>query len=160
MDPNVHDGLKGMRRRGKDHAHNRNRAGGKNFPLLIVSCSGGARMQESALSLMQMAKNRSGPSRFLLADAGGFFLSASWPTPPPAGRNRRASRCWGISSSPNQKASDWFCRKGWTIWNTTGGGIAAGISALSSSSVKRGSSTCGAPQGFLQSEIARLVDFA
>ncbi|MBN1999377.1 acetyl-CoA carboxylase carboxyltransferase subunit beta [candidate division KSB1 bacterium] len=28
----------------------------KNFPLIIVSASGGARMQESALSLMQMAK--------------------------------------------------------------------------------------------------------
>jgi len=28
----------------------------KRFPLIIVSCSGGARMQEGALSLMQMAK--------------------------------------------------------------------------------------------------------
>jgi acetyl-CoA carboxylase carboxyl transferase subunit beta len=32
------------------------RASARNRPLIIVSCSGGARMQEGALSLMQMAK--------------------------------------------------------------------------------------------------------
>lgn len=32
------------------------RASNKNRPLIVVSCSGGARMQEGALSLMQMAK--------------------------------------------------------------------------------------------------------
>jgi acetyl-CoA carboxylase carboxyl transferase subunit beta len=43
------------------------------LPLLIVSCSGGARMQESALSLMQMAKTSAALAR--LADAGGLFIS-------------------------------------------------------------------------------------
>jgi acetyl-CoA carboxylase carboxyl transferase subunit beta len=43
------------------------------LPLLIVSCSGGARMQESALSLMQMAKTSAALAR--LADAGGVFIS-------------------------------------------------------------------------------------
>jgi acetyl-CoA carboxylase carboxyl transferase subunit beta len=42
-------------------------------PLLIVSCSGGARMQESALSLMQMAKTSAALARH--ADAGQLFIS-------------------------------------------------------------------------------------
>jgi len=47
-------------------------AAGK-IPLLIVSCSGGARMQESTLSLMQMAKTSAALAK--LDDAGGLFIS-------------------------------------------------------------------------------------
>lgn len=43
------------------------------LPLVIVSCSGGARMQESTLSLMQMAKTSAALAR--LDDAGGLFIS-------------------------------------------------------------------------------------
>lgn len=43
------------------------------LPVLIVSCSGGARMQESALSLMQMAKTSAAIARH--DDAGGVFIS-------------------------------------------------------------------------------------
>ena len=43
------------------------------LPLLIVSCSGGARMQESGLSLMQMAKTSAALARF--DDADGLFIS-------------------------------------------------------------------------------------
>ena len=43
------------------------------LPLLIVSCSGGARMQESTLSLMQMAKTSAALARY--DDAGGLFIS-------------------------------------------------------------------------------------
>lgn len=42
-------------------------------PLIIVSCSGGARMQESTLSLSQMAKTSAALAR--LDDAGGLFIS-------------------------------------------------------------------------------------
>lgn len=42
-------------------------------PLVIVSCSGGARMQESGLSLMQMAKTSAAMARF--DDSGGLFIS-------------------------------------------------------------------------------------
>lgn len=45
----------------------------RNLPLVIVSCSGGARMQESGLSLMQMAKTSAALARF--DDAGGMFIS-------------------------------------------------------------------------------------
>lgn len=43
------------------------------LPLVIVSCSGGARMQESGFSLMQMAKTSAALARF--DDAGGLFIS-------------------------------------------------------------------------------------
>lgn len=43
------------------------------LPLIIVSCSGGARMQESGLSLMQMAKTSAALARF--DDAGGVYIS-------------------------------------------------------------------------------------
>jgi len=45
----------------------------KKLPLIIVSCSGGARMQESTLSLMQMAKTSAALAKF--DDAGGLFIS-------------------------------------------------------------------------------------
>ena len=44
-----------------------------NLPLIIVSCSGGARMQEAGLSLMQMAKTSAALARF--DDASGLFIS-------------------------------------------------------------------------------------
>lgn len=45
----------------------------RDWPLVIVSCSGGARMQESGFSLMQMAKTSSALARF--DEAGGLFIS-------------------------------------------------------------------------------------
>ena len=48
-------------------------AGDRDLPLVIVSCSGGARMQESGLSLMQMAKTSAALARF--DDQGGLFIS-------------------------------------------------------------------------------------
>jgi len=45
----------------------------QDLPLVIVSGSGGARMQESGLSLMQMAKTSAALGRF--DDAGGLFIS-------------------------------------------------------------------------------------
>ena len=43
------------------------------LPLIVVSSSGGARMMESGLSLMQMAKTSAALARF--DDAGGLFIS-------------------------------------------------------------------------------------
>ncbi|MGA1400346.1 MAG: acetyl-CoA carboxylase carboxyltransferase subunit beta, partial [Phycisphaerales bacterium] len=45
----------------------------RDWPLVVVSCSGGARMQESGYSLMQMAKTSAALARF--DDAGGLFIS-------------------------------------------------------------------------------------
>ena len=49
------------------------RATAEKLPLIVVSCSGGARMQESTLSLMQMAKTAAALARY--DDAGGLFIS-------------------------------------------------------------------------------------
>jgi acetyl-CoA carboxylase carboxyl transferase subunit beta len=49
------------------------RATAESLPLLIVSCSGGARMQESTVSLMQLAKTSAALARF--DRAGGLFIS-------------------------------------------------------------------------------------
>ena len=45
----------------------------ENLPLIIVAASGGARMMESGLSLMQMAKTSAALARF--DDMGGLFIS-------------------------------------------------------------------------------------
>lgn len=49
------------------------RAADQDLPLIIVSASGGARMMESGLSLMQMAKTSAALARF--DDMGGLFIS-------------------------------------------------------------------------------------
>ena len=56
MDAAVHDGLHGHGRRGKDHAARLRCAAEHGLPVLGVTVSGGARMQEGIFSLMQMAK--------------------------------------------------------------------------------------------------------
>ncbi|GIP33700.1 acetyl-CoA carboxylase, carboxyltransferase subunit beta [Paenibacillus sp. J2TS4] len=45
----------------------------KQYPLIIFSTSGGARMQESILALMQMAKTSAALSKF--HEAGGLYIS-------------------------------------------------------------------------------------
>ena len=62
------------------------------IPLIVVSCSGGARMQEGALSLMQMAKIASALA--VLDDAGVPYISLL--THPPPGESRPATRCSAI----------------------------------------------------------------
>ena len=45
----------------------------ENLPLIVVAASGGARMMESGLSLMQMAKTSAALARF--DEMGGLFIS-------------------------------------------------------------------------------------
>jgi acetyl-CoA carboxylase carboxyl transferase subunit beta len=45
----------------------------ENLPLVVVSCSGGARMHEGVVSLGQMAKTSAAIAKF--DDAGGLFIS-------------------------------------------------------------------------------------
>ena len=49
------------------------RATRENLPMVLVCCSGGARMQESTISLMQMAKTSAALARF--DEAGGLFIA-------------------------------------------------------------------------------------
>jgi len=72
-------------------------AGDRRLPLVIVSMSGGARMHEGALSVMQMGKTAAALGR--LDDRKGLFLSVL-AGPPSAGRPP-ASPCSATSSSPS-----------------------------------------------------------
>ncbi|MBI1372762.1 MAG: acetyl-CoA carboxylase carboxyltransferase subunit beta [Phycisphaera sp.] len=72
LDPNFMMGSMGsvvgeVLTRAIEHAHD------SDLPMITVACSGGARMQESALSLMQMAKTSAALARF--DDDGGLFIS-------------------------------------------------------------------------------------
>ena len=49
------------------------RATNENLPVILFTCSGGARMQEGLFSLMQMAKTTAAIEKF--KDAGGLFIS-------------------------------------------------------------------------------------
>lgn len=49
------------------------RATKEKLPVIMFSCSGGARMQEGMTSLMQMAKTSAALKRY--SDAGGFYIS-------------------------------------------------------------------------------------
>lgn len=66
----------------------------KKLPLLIFSTSGGARMQESILSLMQMAKTSAALARF--GESGGLYISVI--TDPTTGGYPRALRALVILS--------------------------------------------------------------
>lgn len=73
----------------------------KKLPFVMISKSGGARMMEAALSLMQLAKTSAKLAQ--LAEAGLPYISYV-PTPLRAGP-RHPMPCWGISISPNQVPS-------------------------------------------------------
>ena len=64
---------------------------------MIVSCSGGARMMEGTLSLMQMAKVSAALARL---DRRGCPSSRCSRTPPRAA-SPPATRCWATSTSPS-----------------------------------------------------------
>ena len=49
------------------------RAQAQKLPVILFACSGGARMQEGIVSLMQMAKTSAALKRF--SDAGGLYIS-------------------------------------------------------------------------------------
>ena len=63
------------------------------IPFMIISKSGGARMQEAALSLMQLAKTSVKLAQ--LADAKIPYISLA--TDPTTGGTTLRSRCWGTS---------------------------------------------------------------
>jgi len=64
---------------GEQIAHGIRTAAHEKHPFILVSATGGARMQEGILSLMQMAKTTS--ARQLLAQAGVLFVSVmTYPT--------------------------------------------------------------------------------
>jgi acetyl-CoA carboxylase carboxyl transferase subunit beta len=123
------------------------------LPLLIVSCSGGARMQESALSLMQMAKTSAALAR--LADAGILFISLL--ADPTTGGVTASFAMLGDFIIAEPKALIGFAGKR-TIWNTIKVELPPEFQRAEFLQEK-GFIDFVVHRKDLRSEIARLVDF-
>jgi acetyl-CoA carboxylase carboxyl transferase subunit beta len=123
------------------------------LPLLIISCSGGARMQESALSLMQMAKTAAALAR--LADAGILFISLL--ADPTTGGVTASFAMLGDFIIAEPKALIGFAGKR-TIWNTIKVELPPEFQRAEFLQEK-GFIDFVVHRKDLRSEIARLVDF-
>jgi acetyl-CoA carboxylase carboxyl transferase subunit beta len=123
------------------------------LPLLIVSCSGGARMQESTLSLMQMAKTSAALAR--LDDAGGLFISLL--ADPTTGGVTASFAMLGDIIIAEPKALIGFAGPR-TIWNTIKVELPEGFQR-SEFLEEHGFVDFVVHRKDLRSEIARLVDF-
>jgi acetyl-CoA carboxylase carboxyl transferase subunit beta len=128
-------------------------AASEGMPLLIVSCSGGARMQESALSLMQMAKTSAALAR--LDDAGELFISLL--ADPTTGGVTASFAMLGDFIIAEPRALIGFAGPR-TIWNTIRVELPEGFQR-SEFLEEHGFIDFVAHRKDLRSEIARLVDF-
>jgi len=123
------------------------------LPLIIVSCSGGARMQESTLSLMQMAKTSAALAR--LDDAGGLFVSAL--ADPTTGGVTASFAMLGDFILAEPKALIGFAGPR-TIWNTIKVELPEGFQR-SEFLQDKGFVDFVVHRKDLRSEIARLIDY-
>jgi acetyl-CoA carboxylase carboxyl transferase subunit beta len=123
------------------------------LPLLIVSCSGGARMQESALSLMQMAKTSAALARH--SDAGGLFISLL--ADPTTGGVTASFAMLGDFIIAEPKALICFAGPR-TIWNTIKVELPEGFQRAEFLE-EHGFVDFVVHRKELRDEIARLVDF-
>ncbi len=123
------------------------------LPLLIVSASGGARMQESTLSLMQMAKTSAALAR--LDDAGGLFISVL--TDPTTGGVTASFAMLGDFILAEPKALIGFAGPR-VIANTIKVELPEGFQRAEFLQ-EHGFVDFVVPRKDLRSEIARLVDF-
>jgi acetyl-CoA carboxylase carboxyl transferase subunit beta len=123
------------------------------LPLLIVSCSGGARMQESTLSLMQMAKTSAALAK--LDEAGGLFISLL--ADPTTGGVTASFAMLGDFIVAEPKALIGFAGPR-TIWNTIKVELPEGFQR-SEFLQEHGFIDFVVHRKDLRSEIARLVDF-
>jgi acetyl-CoA carboxylase carboxyl transferase subunit beta len=128
-------------------------AAAEKLPLLIVSCSGGARMQESTLSLMQMAKTSAALAR--LDDAGVLFISLL--ADPTTGGVTASFAMLGDFIIAEPKALIGFAGPR-TIWNTIKVELPEGFQR-SEFLEEHGFVDFVVHRKDLRNEIARLVDY-
>jgi acetyl-CoA carboxylase carboxyl transferase subunit beta len=128
-------------------------AADEKLPLVIVSCSGGARMQESALSLMQMAKTSAALAR--LDEAKQLFISLL--ADPTTGGVTASFAMLGDFIVAEPKALIGFAGPR-TIWNTIKVELPDGFQR-SEFLQEHGFIDFVVHRKDLRSEIARLVDF-
>jgi acetyl-CoA carboxylase carboxyl transferase subunit beta len=123
------------------------------FPLVVVSSSGGARMQEGALSLGQMAKTSAALAR--LDEAGGLFISIL--ADPTTGGVAASFAMLGdvIIAEPGALVGFAGPR---TIWHTIKVELPEGFQRAEFL-LEHGMIDRIAPRSQLRSEIARLIDY-
>jgi acetyl-CoA carboxylase carboxyl transferase subunit beta len=128
-------------------------AADEKMPLLVVSCSGGARMQESTLSLMQMAKTSAALAR--LDDARQLFISLL--ADPTTGGVTASFAMLGDFIIAEPKALIGFAGPR-TIWNTIKVELPEGFQRAEFLQ-EHGFVDFVVHRKDLRSEVARLVDF-
>lgn len=124
------------------------------LPLIVVSCSGGARMQEAGLSLMQMAKTSAALARY--DRAGGLFISVL--TDPTTGGVTASFAMLGDVIIAEPKALIGFAGPR-VIQQTIRQELPAGFQR-SEFLLKAGMVDRVVARSDLRSEIARLIDYA
>jgi acetyl-CoA carboxylase carboxyl transferase subunit beta len=128
-------------------------AADEELPLIVVSCSGGARMQESTLSLMQMAKTSAALAR--LDDSKQLFISVL--ADPTTGGVTASFAMLGDFIIAEPKALIGFAGPR-TIWNTIKVELPEGFQR-SEFLQEHGFVDFVVHRKDLRSEIARLVDY-
>jgi acetyl-CoA carboxylase carboxyl transferase subunit beta len=126
----------------------------KKLPLVIVSCSGGARMQEAALSLMQLGKISAALARF--DDAGGLYISVL--TDPTTGGVTASFGMLGDVIIAEPGALIGFAGPR-VIKQTIRQDLPAGFQR-SEFLLKKGLVDRVVPRAGLRDEVARLIDYA
>jgi acetyl-CoA carboxylase carboxyl transferase subunit beta len=121
--------------------------------MLIVSCSGGARMQESTLSLMQMAKTSAALAK--LDEAGCLFISLL--ADPTTGGVTASFAMLGDFIISEPKALIGFAGPR-TIWNTIKQELPEGFQR-SEFLREKGFLDFIVHRRDMRSEIARLIDY-
>jgi acetyl-CoA carboxylase carboxyl transferase subunit beta len=126
----------------------------RNLPLIIVSGSGGARMQEAGLSLMQMAKSSAALARH--DDAGGLFISVL--TDPTTGGVTASFAMLGDVILAEPKALIGFAGPR-VIQQTIRQELPEGFQR-SEYLLKAGMVDRVVPRADLRSEVARIIDYS
>jgi acetyl-CoA carboxylase carboxyl transferase subunit beta len=126
----------------------------RSLPVVIVSGSGGARMQESGLSLMQMAKSSAALGRH--DDAGGLFISVL--TDPTTGGVTASFAMLGDVILAEPKALIGFAGPR-VIQQTIRQELPEGFQR-SEYLLKAGMVDRVVARGELRSEVARVIDYA
>jgi acetyl-CoA carboxylase carboxyl transferase subunit beta len=130
------------------------RAADQDLPLIIVAASGGARMMESGLSLMQMAKTSAALARF--DDMGGLFISVL--TDPTTGGVTASFAMLGDVILAEPKALIGFAGPR-VIQQTIKQDLPDGFQR-SEFLLECGFVDCVVPRSELRSEISSLIDYA
>jgi acetyl-CoA carboxylase carboxyl transferase subunit beta len=130
------------------------RAADQDLPLIIVAASGGARMMESGLSLMQMAKTSAALARF--DDMGGLFISVL--TDPTTGGVTASFAMLGDIILAEPKALIGFAGPR-VIQQTIKQDLPEGFQR-SEFLQECGFIDCVVPRSELRSEISSLIDYA